>query len=146
MNDKTKLLNNNKDQESSKAFYFIKKTKSQDIEDKKVTSYQNDHGVELPEMIPSNSTKSSTSSNSVSSLFANVVYFNFVNSILVDAFSWISSLFRKRQHEYQSIAEIKPRKIPIKVEPKVFFANERTFLAWLHMSVTLASISIAIVS
>eukprot|EP00968_Pinguiococcus_pyrenoidosus_P024921 scaffold5198_cov247-Pinguiococcus_pyrenoidosus.AAC.8 len=30
--------------------------------------------------------------------------------------------------------------------PQVFFSNERTFLAWLHMSVTLASISIAIVA
>eukprot|EP01036_Dinobryon_divergens_P025650 gene25650-34223_t len=40
----------------------------------------------------------------------------------------------------------KPRKLPVKVEPKVFFANERTFLAWLHMSVTLASISVAIVA
>lgn len=38
------------------------------------------------------------------------------------------------------------RKIPVKVEPKVFFANERTFLAWLHMSLTLASISVGIVS
>mmetsp|Transcript_24609 Transcript_24609/g.45857 ORF Transcript_24609/g.45857 Transcript_24609/m.45857 type:complete len:199 (-) Transcript_24609:248-844(-) len=40
----------------------------------------------------------------------------------------------------------KLRKVPIKIEPKVFFANERTFLAWLHMSVTLASISMAIVA
>ena len=40
----------------------------------------------------------------------------------------------------------KMRKVPIKIEPKVFFANERTFLAWLHMSVTLASISMAIVA
>jgi hypothetical protein len=32
------------------------------------------------------------------------------------------------------------------VEPKVFFANERTFLAWLNMSVTLASISVAILA
>jgi hypothetical protein len=40
----------------------------------------------------------------------------------------------------------KPRKVPVKVEPKVFFANERTFLAWLHMAVTLASISMAIVA
>lgn len=40
----------------------------------------------------------------------------------------------------------KPRKVPVKVEPKVFFANERTFLAWLHMAVTLASISVAIVA
>lgn len=41
---------------------------------------------------------------------------------------------------------MKPRKVPTKVEPKVFFSNERTFLAWLHMSVTLASISIAIIA
>ena len=32
----------------------------------------------------------------------------------------------------------------MKIEPKVFFANERTFLAWMHMSITLASISVAI--
>ena len=38
------------------------------------------------------------------------------------------------------------RKVPVKVEPKVFFANERTFLAWLHTSVTLASIAIAIIA
>jgi hypothetical protein len=40
----------------------------------------------------------------------------------------------------------KPRKVPVKVEPKVFFANERTFLAWLNMAVTLSSISMAIVA
>ncbi|TFJ81246.1 hypothetical protein NSK_007422 [Nannochloropsis salina CCMP1776] len=40
----------------------------------------------------------------------------------------------------------KIRKAPVKVEPKVFFANERTFLAWLNMSVTLASISVAILA
>lgn len=40
----------------------------------------------------------------------------------------------------------KPRKVPVKVEPKVYFANERTFLAWLHMAVTLATISMAIVA
>lgn len=28
----------------------------------------------------------------------------------------------------------------MKVEPKVFFANERTFLSWLHISVTLGSV------
>ncbi|GMI43554.1 hypothetical protein TeGR_g6592 [Tetraparma gracilis] len=39
-----------------------------------------------------------------------------------------------------------PRKAPVKIEPKVFFANERTFLAWLHTSVTLASIAIAIIA
>jgi uncharacterized membrane protein YidH (DUF202 family) len=41
---------------------------------------------------------------------------------------------------------LKPRKAPIKIEPKVFFANERTFLAWMHLSVTLAGASIAILA
>ncbi|MEM1010435.1 MAG: DUF202 domain-containing protein [Myxococcota bacterium] len=41
---------------------------------------------------------------------------------------------------------MKDRKVPIKVEPKVFFANERTFLAWLHASVLLAGASMAIVA
>jgi uncharacterized membrane protein YidH (DUF202 family) len=34
----------------------------------------------------------------------------------------------------------------LKVDPKVFFANERTFLAWLHVSVILAGASVAIVA
>jgi uncharacterized membrane protein YidH (DUF202 family) len=38
------------------------------------------------------------------------------------------------------------RKAPIKIEPKVFFANERTFLAWMHLSVILAGASIAIMA
>jgi uncharacterized membrane protein YidH (DUF202 family) len=33
---------------------------------------------------------------------------------------------------------------PPVVDPKVFFANERTFLAWLHVAVLLAGASIAI--
>jgi len=41
---------------------------------------------------------------------------------------------------------MKPRKAPIKIDPKVFFANERTFLAWLHISVLLAGVSIAILA
>lgn len=41
---------------------------------------------------------------------------------------------------------VKPRKAPIKVEPKVFFANERTFLAWMHISIILAGASIAILA
>jgi uncharacterized membrane protein YidH (DUF202 family) len=41
---------------------------------------------------------------------------------------------------------MKERKAPVKVEPKVFFANERTFLAWLHVSVILAGASVAIVA
>mmetsp|Transcript_27670 Transcript_27670/g.39283 ORF Transcript_27670/g.39283 Transcript_27670/m.39283 type:complete len:193 (-) Transcript_27670:324-902(-) len=57
------------------------------------------------------------------------------------------SLFGRKTKAYQPVETYsKPRKVPVKVEPKVFFANERTFLAWLHMSVTLASISVAIVA
>ena len=41
---------------------------------------------------------------------------------------------------------VKQRKAPIKVEPKVFFANERTFLAWMHISIILAGASIAILA
>jgi uncharacterized membrane protein YidH (DUF202 family) len=32
----------------------------------------------------------------------------------------------------------------MKLEPKTFFANERTFLAWLHMAITLGSIAAAL--
>eukprot|EP01031_Cornospumella_fuschlensis_P026689 gene26689-32250_t len=63
--------------------------------------------------------------------------------------SWFGSWFG-RADGYQPIDTVaptaKPRKVPVKIEPKVFFANERTFLAWLHMSITLASISIAILA
>ena len=38
----------------------------------------------------------------------------------------------------------KRRKTNGRIDPKVFFANERTFLAWMHLSVTLAGASIAI--
>lgn len=38
----------------------------------------------------------------------------------------------------------KPRKIPLRIEPKTYFANERTFLAWLGMATTLGTISTAI--
>ena len=36
-----------------------------------------------------------------------------------------------------------PRKVPVKVEPKTFFANERTYLAWLHMSVSVPPAEVA---
>ena len=41
---------------------------------------------------------------------------------------------------------LKQRKAPVKVEPKVFFANERTFLAWMHIAIILAGASIAILA
>ena len=33
-----------------------------------------------------------------------------------------------------------------KVDPKVFFGNERTFLAWVHVGVVLAGMSVALVA
>lgn len=39
-----------------------------------------------------------------------------------------------------------PRKVPLKLEPKVHFANERTFLAWLNVILVPAAASLAIVA
>lgn len=64
-------------------------------------------------------------------------------------FSWlVSTLTGGPKNRYQVVGKtvLKTRMVPVKVEPKVFFANERTFLAWLHMSVTLAAISVGIVA
>ncbi|KAG5457071.1 MAG: VTC domain-containing protein, partial [Olpidium bornovanus] len=36
--------------------------------------------------------------------------------------------------------------IPTRVEPKVFFANERTFLQWLHFAVLLGSLAVGLVN
>jgi uncharacterized membrane protein YidH (DUF202 family) len=54
-----------------------------------------------------------------------------------------TKIFNKKK---QVARDFKIRKAPIKVEPKVFFSNERTFLAWLHISVILAGGSIAILA
>lgn len=35
--------------------------------------------------------------------------------------------------------------VPVRVEPKVFFANERTFLSWIHFSIFLGGIATALV-
>lgn len=35
--------------------------------------------------------------------------------------------------------------IPVRIEPKVFFANERTFLSWIHFAIFLGGISTALV-
>mmetsp|Transcript_3665 Transcript_3665/g.4950 ORF Transcript_3665/g.4950 Transcript_3665/m.4950 type:complete len:239 (-) Transcript_3665:302-1018(-) len=61
---------------------------------------------------------------------------------------FFQQLFGKKAAPFQSTSVVGtvtgPRKAPIKVEPKVFFSNERTFLAWLHVSVILAGASVAI--
>eukprot|EP00882_Tetradesmus_deserticola_P005681 GHRQ01005982.1.p2 GENE.GHRQ01005982.1~~GHRQ01005982.1.p2 ORF type:complete len:153 (+),score=64.29 GHRQ01005982.1:92-550(+) len=38
-----------------------------------------------------------------------------------------------------------PRKVPMRVEPKSYFANERTFLSWCSMATTMGGVSSAMV-
>lgn len=61
--------------------------------------------------------------------------------------SWmnVSSLWRRSEMDRKASKE-KTRMVPTKVEPKVFFSNERTFLSWLSMAVTLATISLAVIA
>ena len=64
--------------------------------------------------------------------------------------NFFSRLFGKKPAQSRPYGEVgtlvKLRKAPVKIEPKVFFANERTFLAWMHLSVVLAGASIAILA
>jgi len=63
---------------------------------------------------------------------------------------WAAIFGQKQPSSQRPYGEVgtllKQRKAPIKIEPKVFFANERTFLAWMHLSVILAGASIAILA
>ncbi|KAL3796169.1 hypothetical protein HJC23_000672 [Cyclotella cryptica] len=71
----------------------------------------------------------------------------------IDSTGWFTVLFgRKPTNAFAATSEntgtmVMNRTSPsVKVDPKVFFANERTFLAWLHVSVILAGASVAIVA
>ena len=64
--------------------------------------------------------------------------------------AWFN-FFGKKSNAFSASADptaaiIRARSVPVKVDPKVFFANERTFLAWLHVSIILAGASVAIVA
>lgn len=54
------------------------------------------------------------------------------------------ALFGTRSHTQGAKLQL-PRKVPLRIEPKTYFANERTFLAWLHMAVTLGGVATALV-
>jgi uncharacterized membrane protein YidH (DUF202 family) len=62
----------------------------------------------------------------------------------------LERIFGRKPSSQRAYGEVgtllKLRKAPVKIEPKVFFANERTFLAWMHLSVVLAGASIAILA
>lgn len=53
---------------------------------------------------------------------------------------WVDRWFLNRSKPKNNMATT----IPMKIEPKTFFANERTFLSWLHMAVTIGSIGAAL--
>jgi hypothetical protein len=36
--------------------------------------------------------------------------------------------------------------LPVRIEPKVFFANERTFLSWLHFTVVLGGLAVGLLN
>ena len=53
---------------------------------------------------------------------------------------------KKRKPNLRPVTGRRPGKGAVKVDPKIFFAHERTFLAWLHSALLLAGTSIAIMS
>ena len=60
---------------------------------------------------------------------------------------FFQSLFQKTDQVHNpDYGMLKQRKAPIKVEPKVFFSNERTFMAWMHIAIILAGASVAIMA
>ncbi|KAI8112615.1 hypothetical protein M9434_003936 [Picochlorum sp. BPE23] len=52
-------------------------------------------------------------------------------------------LFGTREYTHGARYQL-PRKIPLRIEPKTYFANERTFLSWLSMATTMGTIGTAI--
>lgn len=56
----------------------------------------------------------------------------------------MDTLFGTRYHTVGAELQL-PRKVPMRVEPKSFFANERTFLSWCSMATTMGGVSSAMV-
>ena len=68
------------------------------------------------------------------------------NNGTTESVGFFAKVFGGFQSKKVKIRTVKPRKAPIKIEPKVFFSNERTFLAWMHVSIILAGASVAILA
>ncbi|KAJ3040438.1 vacuolar transporter chaperone [Rhizophlyctis rosea] len=62
----------------------------------------------------------------------------------------LSGLFKKgsssREPQMQQLGPNKRIALPVRVEPKVFFANERTFLSWLHFCIVLGGLSLTLLN
>ena len=52
------------------------------------------------------------------------------------------------EHSVDALPAFKPKplKVPVKIEPKTFFANERTFLQWINTVVIISVVSTSFVS
>mmetsp|Transcript_11797 Transcript_11797/g.27987 ORF Transcript_11797/g.27987 Transcript_11797/m.27987 type:complete len:212 (-) Transcript_11797:308-943(-) len=68
------------------------------------------------------------------------------NNGTIKSVGFFEKLFGGLKSTKPKTRTVKPRKAPIKIEPKVFFSNERTFLAWMHVSIILAGASVAILA
>lgn len=55
-----------------------------------------------------------------------------------------TALRRANSSAVPSTLSDKPVTVPVRVEPKVFFANERTFLSWLHFAIFIGGIGAAL--
>ena len=58
---------------------------------------------------------------------------------------WIRTIIMSTQPLLQRTAT-KRIALPVRVEPKVSFANERTFLSWLHFTVILGGLSVGLLN
>lgn len=56
----------------------------------------------------------------------------------------MDTMFGTRYHTQGAALQL-PRKVPMRVEPKSYFANERTFLSWCSMATTMGGVSSAMV-
>ncbi len=57
--------------------------------------------------------------------------------------------FRGRKMSTQPLLQRTAQKriaLPVRVEPKVSFANERTFLSWLHFTVVLGGLAVGLLN
>ncbi|KAJ1678890.1 hypothetical protein EV182_003149 [Spiromyces aspiralis] len=70
------------------------------------------------------------------------------NTIGTDSYSKgkVSATIAKLPRPPASAAKDKRVIVPVRVEPKVFFANERTFLSWLNFSIVLGSLALGLLN
>lgn len=124
------------------SYYFLQHSDRTDSLDLNRSSRDADGGEEL-EPLPPGTTSEEFASRPVGILASNQSFNGSGNSG-----NFFQKLFGKGKATRKGPvgALVKERKVPIKIEPKVFFSNERTFLAWLHVSIMLAGASIAIVA